>query len=214
MPGATPIYGFPYPDPSDLVANYPALGQDLAEDIEAVLPTLGGLSPATPTTIANSGGSASLTENTVSFSGVSSVSLNGCFTTDYENYRVLIWGTASSSNNVQLRMRLAGSDASTSAYNYGAAYISTGAAAFETGATAQTVAFISRWISGVNNATDIEMANPAIAADTNMTSTTGNGGSRFDHFAYHDVATAYDGFSIIPGAGTLTGSIAVYGYKK
>ena len=35
--GTTPIYGFPYPDPSDLVANYPALGQQLAEDIEAEL---------------------------------------------------------------------------------------------------------------------------------------------------------------------------------
>lgn len=34
MPGSTPIYGFPYPDPSDLVANYPALGQQLAEDVE------------------------------------------------------------------------------------------------------------------------------------------------------------------------------------
>jgi hypothetical protein len=34
MPGATPIFGFPYPDPSDLVANYPALGQQLAEDVE------------------------------------------------------------------------------------------------------------------------------------------------------------------------------------
>jgi len=33
--GTTPIYGFPYPDPSDLVANYPALGQQLAEDVEA-----------------------------------------------------------------------------------------------------------------------------------------------------------------------------------
>jgi hypothetical protein len=32
--GTTPIYGFPYPDPSDLVANYPALGQQLAEDVE------------------------------------------------------------------------------------------------------------------------------------------------------------------------------------
>lgn len=37
MAGSTPIYGFPYPESSDLVANYPALGQDLAEDIESVL---------------------------------------------------------------------------------------------------------------------------------------------------------------------------------
>jgi hypothetical protein len=35
MPGSTPVFGFPYPDPSDLVANYPALGQQLAEDVEA-----------------------------------------------------------------------------------------------------------------------------------------------------------------------------------
>jgi hypothetical protein len=34
MAGSTPIFGFPYPDPSDLVANYPALGQQLAEDVE------------------------------------------------------------------------------------------------------------------------------------------------------------------------------------
>jgi hypothetical protein len=32
--GTTPIFGFPYPDPSDLVANYPATAQQLAEDVE------------------------------------------------------------------------------------------------------------------------------------------------------------------------------------
>jgi hypothetical protein len=83
MAGSTPVYGFPYPEATDLVADYPALGQELAEDIEAALPTLGGLAPATPTSIANSGGSASLSGNTVTFTGVSSVSLNGCFTGDY-----------------------------------------------------------------------------------------------------------------------------------
>lgn len=37
MPGTTPIYGFPYPEPTDLVADYPALGQQLAEDVETEL---------------------------------------------------------------------------------------------------------------------------------------------------------------------------------
>lgn len=37
MAGSTPIYGFPYPESSDLVANYPAVGEQLAEDIETVL---------------------------------------------------------------------------------------------------------------------------------------------------------------------------------
>jgi hypothetical protein len=41
MPGTTPIYGFPYPEPSDLVANYPALGQQLAEDVENTFANVG-----------------------------------------------------------------------------------------------------------------------------------------------------------------------------
>ena len=39
MPGTTPIYGFPYPESSDLVANYPGLGQNLAEDVETEIAT-------------------------------------------------------------------------------------------------------------------------------------------------------------------------------
>jgi hypothetical protein len=37
MAGSTPVFAFPYPQASDLVANYPALGQDLAEDVETVI---------------------------------------------------------------------------------------------------------------------------------------------------------------------------------
>ena len=37
MAGTTPIYGLPYPQSSDLVSAYPALGQDLAEDLDGIL---------------------------------------------------------------------------------------------------------------------------------------------------------------------------------
>ena len=37
MPGSTPIYGFPYPLSTDLVANYPAVGLELATDVETAL---------------------------------------------------------------------------------------------------------------------------------------------------------------------------------
>lgn len=39
MPGTTPVYGFPYPQSTDLVADYPALGQNLAQDVEDVFAT-------------------------------------------------------------------------------------------------------------------------------------------------------------------------------
>jgi hypothetical protein len=45
MAGSTPVYGFPYPESSDLVANYPALGEQLAEDIEAELVALDVIYP-------------------------------------------------------------------------------------------------------------------------------------------------------------------------
>jgi hypothetical protein len=49
MAGSTPIYGFPYPEATDLVADYPALGQELAEDVETVLTGLGTWDDYTPT---------------------------------------------------------------------------------------------------------------------------------------------------------------------
>lgn len=48
MAGSTPIYGLPYPEPSDLVANYPALGEDLAETLDEKLPSYQATAPASP----------------------------------------------------------------------------------------------------------------------------------------------------------------------
>jgi hypothetical protein len=62
--GTTPIYGFPYPDPSDLVANYPALGQQLAEDVETEIAASGKfvqLISATHSTEASTTGSTYVT---------------------------------------------------------------------------------------------------------------------------------------------------------
>ena len=48
MAGNTPIYGLPYPEPTDLVADYPALGQQLAEDLDDKLPTYAATAPSSP----------------------------------------------------------------------------------------------------------------------------------------------------------------------
>jgi len=50
----------------------------------------GGLRLITPTSIANSGGSSSASGGAVTFTGVTSVSLNGCFTSTYANYFVTL----------------------------------------------------------------------------------------------------------------------------
>lgn len=48
MAGSTPIYGIPYPQASDLVANYPALGEDLAEKVDEKLPRYQSAAPTSP----------------------------------------------------------------------------------------------------------------------------------------------------------------------
>lgn len=55
MAGTTTNYSLPYPESTDLVASYPALGQDLAEDLDTILAakptkTSGTTAPSTPAT--------------------------------------------------------------------------------------------------------------------------------------------------------------------
>lgn len=217
MAGNTPVYGFPYPEPTDLVADYPALGQQLAEDIETVLPTLGGLSPITPTSIANSGGTATLTGTTVTFTTVTSVSLNGVWTSSHANYRIVIHAASPSSNNyVAFRLRATGTDNTTSNYRYGIGQVNwAGTISTQTSGTGQTFARLSL-ISGANTDTGITMdvVNPQVANETILTGTNTNEGQVAFCGAFFNATTQFDGFTIYSeAASTLTGSVNVYGYK-
>jgi hypothetical protein len=215
MAGFTPIYGFPYPEATDLVADYPALGQDLAEDIEAVLPTLGGLSSATPTSIANSGGLASLSGNTVTFTGVSSVSLNGCFTGDMDNYRVMTNYVTSTTAVMNLRFRASAAD------NTAAVYQIRGGdqGGFTSAAVSdQTSAAVATSYAGGNTAV-IDVCNPYSAQYTLCPFITMGGTvavvalSRFGALA-HLSTSSFDGLSLYMASGNMTGTVSVYGFKK
>jgi hypothetical protein len=213
--GTTPIYGFPYPDPSDLVANYPALGQDLAEDIEAVLPTIGGVVPATPTTIANSGGSASLSGNTVTFTGVSSVSLNGVFTSSFANYNILIHSTGSSGDALRLRLRVAGSDASGTNYSI-QNIVGESTSLSGTRSTSQTSFQVMASVTTLSP-TGVTIYGPFLATRTQLLSNGFDvtGGSRLFIFGGdHSLSTSYDGFTLFPASTTFTGTVQVYGYRN
>jgi hypothetical protein len=44
----TPIYGIPYVESSDLVADYPTVSENLAEQVEDKLPTYAATAPTSP----------------------------------------------------------------------------------------------------------------------------------------------------------------------
>lgn len=157
------------------------------------------------------------------FTGSTGPSVNNCFSSTYRNYKIIInLDSASVSNsNMAIRMRLSGTDATgANYYTWGFEPNSGSSTIYNAQQNGGTVGPISyQGESGTHVA--IEMFNPALAQKTNWTtayaSSTPVYGLIGGTFAgTHNVATAYDGFTIIPnGAGaTVTGTIRVYGYKN
>jgi hypothetical protein len=167
-----------------------------------------------PTSVAVGSGSGSVsTSGTVTFSGSSSVSLNGCFSSTYDNYLIMYDFTASGNISISARMRLAGVDASTASYSrQGLIGDTTSASATQTlNATSSTLAFGGT----ARNNFKFELFAPALAQRTTgiVYNAEQAPALRINTF-YHDVATAYDGVTFITSANNMTGTVRVYGLKN
>ncbi len=180
----------------------------------------GGLVQIVATSIAATGGSGSISSTgTVSFTSASAISLNNCFTSNYDNYKVIINLTAASTSaNLQPRFRLSGTDSSASYYN-AHMYLVSGTG---TG-TVQQDANISSMSLGDYSSTSqtiavLDIFNVFAASVTPFNYQVGMSYSTasrsFVGAGIHNVATSYDGITIRPSTGTFTGTVQVYGYKK
>ena len=146
----------------------------------------------------------------------SSISVNNCFTSTYDNYRVVVSNLKSgASNSLFLRLRASGTDSATG-YQYGHAYILFASAAWVVAAATNANA----WVAPGNTNTSppsggaIELYQPAIATQTGM----GGLYHTFDAAVYtngsHTATTAYDGFSLVSNGTFSSGTVTVYGYRK
>jgi len=176
-----------------------------------------GLISMTPTSIAHSGTSATInSDGGVDFSAVTSLSLNGVFTGDYDNYLMVMGGTLASANAfVTARLRASGSDASGTNYTRQRIY-ATGSTAAGSRETSQDSIFVSIWHSNLPNGFHLHLYGPALAQPTAMRSV----GVQSDSSAYlidtantHSLSTSYDGITMIC-ATAITGTIHVFGYEE
>jgi hypothetical protein len=196
--------GWPTPADTDLVKN----GADAIRDLgQAIDTTLGVYSPSTPGLVKI---------NTTSFSAVSSQSVNDVFSTTYENYFLLTRITDMSvGDNVLIRMRVGGSDDSTSNYSRLGLRITT--TVDRVAQYAQTSYPIGE-TGTKKGAFQTIIYGPFLAALTQFNGLITNGFQNpmengFNMGA-HNVATSYTGFTLIPASGTMTGNVSVYGYSK
>jgi len=145
---------------------------------------------------------------------VSSVTVTGAFSSDFENYKIIVsGGTASVANSIGFRL-----GSSTTGYYVGLIFIP-----YSGGLTSAVVSNGAIYTyAGAGETSglqvNLEVMNPFIAKTTTITGAyAGNGttsvGGNVNGF--HNSAVSYSAFTLIPGAGTMTGgTIRVYGYRN
>jgi hypothetical protein len=175
-----------------------------------------GLQIVSPTSIANSGGSASASGGAVSFTSVSSVSLNGVFTSAYENYRIVMSILGSTASGAFARLRASGTDNTTSNYSY--QFIS-GSTTTVSGAGATGVDYLEMASAITQNGIHVfDFFAPQLATATQIIGAWQNFTSSAPFVrqvaASHNVASAFDGLTVYPQSGTMTGTLRIYGYRN
>ena len=179
-----------------------------------------------PTSISVGSGSGSVsTQGKVSFSSASSVSINGCFSSTYDNYLILMKAANSTANQCYMRMRASGTDNTSSNYLYGGIYVRYGtssAVAGENSSGLTSNGFNVLDMDGNYGFAKIQVFNPFVS--TNVTGVIYDqafnaGGSSNDGYyeafsGLTSVNTSYDGCTFYAATGNMTGDIRIYGLKN
>jgi len=149
-------------------------------------------------------------------SAVASQSINDVFSATYTNYRIVFEATQSAGEDLFLRVRVSGSDNTSSNYIYGRYYaglFDSIAAGNEGKVTATSWQFGATPYPSARGSNIMDICNPFATERTSMSIFSSG---RFFQLigGITTVTTSYTGFTIFPNAGTMTGSVSVYGYNK
>ena len=169
----------------------------------------------TNTYLANSGW---VFVNSAAFSASSALQVNSVFTSTYTNYKLVLEDLrlTAGTNSVSFQLSASGTPSST-AYYSGSQYwtLATAPASAAFGDT-NSASFTALYVDAtVRSSAEFTLYNVQQALATNITyntvaftNTVRVGGGT------HNVATAYDGFRIVPASSTISGTWSVYGQRK
>jgi hypothetical protein len=202
----TPTYSWPLPDDTDLVKDGAEAIRDLGNAIDT---TVGGLSGA---------GLVHIETRTVSASA--SESFNNVFSATYDNYKIFMNLVGSTTLNLTFRFRVGGSDDSTS--NYQNQSLSADSTSISGGRAAnQNLGFFAgSVINTARSGFEIVIYEPFATVATGgfsqhirqFNSATTNA---IDFRAFgHNSTTSFDGLTLIPSTGNITGTVRIYGVKN
>ena len=157
--------------------------------------------------------------HTEAFSAASAVIFDNVFSSEYENYALIVHATiAASETDGYLRLRASGTDATGS--NYGFFNQSSGVNGVgynqNSGGTTQLTA--GRLGSNGTGSLFVNIFRPQYAVRTTFQSQNVADGTTTAFIqsggGLHSLSTAYDGFTFYPASSTMTGTIRIYGYRN
>jgi hypothetical protein len=179
-----------------------------------------GLVVMTPSSVATTGASSTATINadgSVTFGLCETLSLNGVFTGDYDNYMMTARYNGSASISLRGQLRAGGANNSTAS-----SYVSQFIYASSTSVTGNR-ATSSHWQyfgeaqTTAKDGTTYFLYGPYLSQPTAMryVQVTGTSSATlFDAAGTHNQSTSYDGVSFICSSGTFSGLITVFGFNQ
>jgi hypothetical protein len=151
-------------------------------------------------------------------SAVASQSVNSVFSATYDNYLLVISGiTGNGTMTVDLRLRASGTD-STANYYWGIALTNASATSIPSGGNNAGTYRLMNVTANKRGFVNLNIEDPFLASDTlfngSLTGEFSGSVAGGESGGLHTAATSYDGFTILSGGGTITGTVSVYGYNK
>jgi hypothetical protein len=190
-------------------------GQVLTAAQMTTLQANSGLVVMVPSSVSGTGVSVS-TGGKVTFTTATPINVNGCFTSAYDYYRVVMNVTTAVTGGLfNFQMRVGGVNAA-GATDYAFSLLQSASAGawlnlnFNAGTNIISLGYAA---AGSTASSSIEFFGPSLAQKTSITVNGNYGGTPYTGGGQHAVSTAYDGFAITPSAGNITGTLMIYGYR-
>lgn len=171
-----------------------------------------GLIPMKPSTVVVDGSATIGALGTITFSGSTYIQLNGIFTDEFTNYKIIAEITSSGFTSMIGRFCKNGTpDDTVTGYYFGGSYISTSATGFNTGANSDLF-YLG---AGHTQGTNLEMTITNTRNTTRRAQITcSNNRDNYQLFFANcgDSSKTFDGLRIW-NIGTISGKVTVYGYN-
>jgi hypothetical protein len=193
-------------------------------ETDGIAAAAAGLRMVVPTSVAVGSGTGSVDAiGNVTFSGATSISINGCFNSTYDNYKVILSISSVSGTNpyIHFRMRTSGTDNSSSIYTWNESTSNSNSTSIVTdysnGGTAQWL--LAKANTGNMSNKIIEISNPfltQVSAFSCLSQSYNVVASNSSNSLIQGTTTAttsFDGTSFYVTSGNLTGTLRIYGYK-